>query len=288
MRRKEKAQKKNRIMPDIHLVVFLVLLTTICLERALTLFIFSAGLECLDQRDLSIGSFVGENGVYDWFATIAALSIVVTLIGLFGSFPAAKSFSFSTVAIAIVNSMIALGILSLSALPWAYFNVEHPLSDRIYSVRNAIAPSIDFETPAQFRRYSPPNPLVWNCVSDDCSDEPDDLNAEFVHRDLNITLKNVIVSDCMTPEFNIATKRAIGGSLEGYSGDKRRFARVYFDELGRFVGPKDRSVFTPYLRKQLSQAQLEPSVWELEELLITLYEHEQGVLSQNEGDKSAQ
>lgn len=280
--RRKKTKKKSAYSPDIHHVVFVVLLSVICIERSLTLFTFSAGLECLGQRDLSIGSMVGENGIYDWLALIAVSSIALTAIALLGSVASRQSNSVSTKAIATVNSLIAIGLLSLSAIPWAYYNVGHPLSDRIYEVRNAIAPELYFTTPKQINLYSAPNAQIWECVSDACSENFDDLNAEFVHRELKVTLKNMVVSDCMSREFNVATKLAIGDSVQGYTGDKRRFARVYFDDAGRFVGSRDRSVLTPYLRQQLSAAQLEPSDWDFVELIITIHTHEENFFREAE------
>ena len=280
--RLKKIRKKKAYSPDIHHVVFVVLLSALCIERSLTLFTFSAGLECLDQRDLSIGSIEGENGIYDWLALIAVSSIVLTGIALLNSFATKQSINISAKAIATVNSLIALGLLSLSAIPWAYYNVGHPVSNRIYDVRNAVAPELHYVMPQRLNWYSAPNAQIWECVSDECSENFDDLNAEFVHRELNITLKNMVVSDCMFPDFNIATKLAIGDSVEGYTGDKRRFARVYFDEMGRFVGPRDRSVFTPYLRQRLSEAQLETSNWDFEELITTIHSHEENFLREAE------
>ena len=280
--RLRKIRKKRTYSPDIHHVVFVVLLSVICIERSLTLFTFSAGLECLDQRDLSIGSIEGENGIYDWLALIAVSSFVLTGIALINSVATRKSISISAKAIATVNSLIALGLLSLSAIPWAYYNVGHPLSDLIYDVRNAIAPDLHYAMPQKLNWYPAPNAQIWECVSDECSENFDDLNAEFVHRELKITLKNMVVSDCMSQDFNVATKLAIGDSAEGYTGDKRRFARVYFDEMGRFVGPRDPSVFTPYLRQQFSDAQLESSDWDFEELIITIHTYEENLIS--EGD----
>lgn len=281
---RKKNRKKKAYTPDIHHVVFLVLLSVICIERSLTLFTYSAGLECLDQRDLAVGSIGGESGIYDWLALIAVSSILLTVVSLLSSIEARQSNSKFTYAIATVNSLIAIGLLSLSAVPWAYYNVGHPLSDRIYEVRNAIAPELHFSTPKQLNLYSPPNAQIWECVSDECSGDFDDLKAEFVHSELKVTLKNMVVSDCMSREFNVATKLALGDSLDGYTGDKRRFARIYFDDAGRFVGPRDRSVFTPYLRQQLSTAQLEPSDWDFEELLITIYTHEENFMREGAVD----
>lgn len=279
---RKKKRKKKAHTPDIHHVVFVVLLSVICLERTLTIFTFSSGLECLEQRDLAIGSIEGENGVYDWLALIAVSSIVLTAVALLSPIATRQSNSKSTKAIAAVNSLIALGVLSLSAIPWAHYNVGHPLSDRIYEVRNAIAPELYFSTPQQLSRYSPPNAEIWECVSDECSGNFDDLRAEFVHRELKVTFKNMVVSDCMSREFNVATKFAMGDSVDGYTGDKRRFARVYFDDAGRFVGPRDRSVYTPFFKQQLSTAQLEPSDWDFEELITAIYLHEEKLMREGE------
>ncbi|MCI5044935.1 MAG: hypothetical protein MRY72_09575 [Aquisalinus sp.] len=222
----------------------------------------------------------GDNGIYDWLALTSASSIIVTAVGLFGSILSQNTITTTTITQAIINTLIALGLLFLSAIPWAYFNVGHPLSDRIYQVRNTIAPDNFYVPRRQKNWHSPLNTLIWDCVTDACTTELDDLNAEFVHRYLHVTIRNMIVSDCMTPEFNRAARLAMGAPLGDYTGDKRRFARVYFDEFGRFVGPRDRSVFTPYLRKQLSSAQLESSNWDFDELLITIYEHEQNFLTE--------
>ncbi|MEL6415192.1 MAG: hypothetical protein AAFQ15_09675 [Pseudomonadota bacterium] len=170
----------------------------------------------------------------------------------------------------------------MSAIPWAYYNVGHPLSDYIYNVRNAIAPASGYVMPEKLNWYSAPNSRIWECVSHKCSENFDDLNAEFVHRELKVTLKNMVVSDCMSPDFNVATKLAIGESIEGYTGDRRQFARVYFDEMGRFVVPRDRSVFTLYLRQQLSVSELEPSDWDFDELMIAIYDHEENFLRSSE------
>lgn len=280
--RRNKFTKRSVYIIDIHHVVFVVLLSVMCIERSLTLFTFSAGLECLHQRDLSIGSIDGENGIYDWLALIAVSCVVLTGIALINSVATRRPISISAKAIAAVNSLIALGLLSLSAIPWAYYNVGHPLSDYIYDVRNAIAPDSDYVMPERLNWYSAPNAQIWECVSDECSENFNDLNAEFLHRELKITLKNMVVSDCMSPDFNVATKLAIGETIEGYTGDRRQFARVYFDEMGRFVGPRDRSVFTLYLRQQLSEAQRKPSDWDFADLMIAIYDHEENFLRSSE------
>ncbi|MEO1189242.1 MAG: hypothetical protein AAFW60_09215 [Pseudomonadota bacterium] len=81
----------------------------------------------------------------------------------------------------------------------------------------------------------------------------------YHHRHLPISYRFIVYSDCMTPEFNLATARAIEADMTGYDGDRRRTARAFFDQDGRFIGPKYRWFNTPLMQSQLSHAEKEPS-----------------------------
>jgi len=268
---------REPLAPNIHGTIFIVLVAVICIERVISLFIISAGLNCEAQRDLSVGESVSTAGVYHWLLVIALASVLVTMLAAVLRYFSNTHVTWSGWLLPIINILIAVGIMAVSAIPWAYYNVGHPLSDRIYHVSAFFAPDAYFESPTLIREYLP-DADVWRCDSDSCTGRMDDTQSVFVHRTLNVSFKNMAVSSCMSNEFNRATKKALGDSIEGYSGDKRRFARVYFDERGRFVGPHDRWVFTDHLKAQLTEDQLQPSEWDFEEMLLEVSDSQSSII----------
>lgn len=223
-----------------------------------------------------LGETAFDTGFYDLIVTIAVIGIFMAVVEYWLSFwgrrttPTKHRWSLPT-----INVLAGLGLLAICATPWAHFNVGHPLADRIYEVRSVIKPDMHYVSPGNIREYSY-DPNVWSCTSGPCQSERDDTRSLYTHRTLGISFRHVAYYDCLTPEFNIAIKDAIGESIDGFDGDVRRFERAFFDQDGRFVGPNARWFDKPLMRSHLSDAEKQPSPVSFDDLITQLanWDHE--------------
>ncbi len=213
-----------------------------------------------------IGATQDSAGFYDWIFAIALLALVATVTGISSNLILSEIRRLRAVILAVANSLIAIALIFLCAIPWAYYHVEHPLSKAIYAVQNAVPVQMYFVLPPPSQAYYL-DPETWECTTDDCRVDLDDVESEYRHRELNITVRRMATAECMSPEFNRATMRALGQSIDGYSGEKTSKSFIYFDSKHRLIGPRDRTTLTDHLRGQLTPSQLEPSDWDFLDLL---------------------
>jgi len=206
---------------------------------------------------------VGESGLddgfYDVIFKIALVAIVVTCLdyGLRRSLKALRPKKHRW-GFPVVNVFLGFGLIGLSAIPWAHFNVDDPMADRIYFARSLIMPS----DPSRLTMPTYPydiNPAVWRCSEGPCDGDRKNTVSTYHHRHLPLSYRFLVYADCMSPEFNLATARAIGADLTDFDGDRRRIAHAFFDQEGRFIGPRYKWFDTPLMRTQLSTAEQQPS-----------------------------
>jgi len=252
--------------------LFIVLVGIICLERILSGFTIAVDVTCEEHRTLMFGATSGETGIHDLLIWIAFSVLAVIIADIAANMMAGHAQPKNQGALKTINVSLAFGILALCAVPWAYYNVGHPLSDRIYQVQNMLRPSLKF-IPAPTVERRAPDPNIWECSTGECSGAWGDVESIFVHRETGVSYRSMLVADCMSPEFNRATMAALGRNIDGYDGDRRRFAHIYFDQEGRFVGPNYKSINTRLLRSQLSPSELEPPELSLDEIIDALWGH---------------
>lgn len=218
-----------------------------------------------------LGETASETGFYDVIAVIAMISLGLAGLDLaLRRQPRSSPRTKYRWALPVVNILIAVGLLAIIATPWAYFNIGHPVSDRIYQVRNVIAPSTGFERSSLLRPNYFIDPAIWRCDDGPCEGDPNDTLSIYHHRYLELSFRFVLFSECMTPVFNIATADAIGTNTTNWDGDRRKTARAFFDKEGRFIGPHYDWFNTPLMRSQLTDQEKRSSPISLDHLLTRL------------------
>lgn len=263
MDRVKTRRRTNRNQPihyfGFQTALFLTLVTVYCLERVVSPTIIASDLTCVGQRTVLLGETALETGFYHGIALIA--TICIGLAGLEYGLN-----NYSRIAprrkmrwgIPVVNILLGIGLLAIIATPWAYYNVDDPLADRIYQGRALIAPDIQFADPGLRFKYDV-NPYIWSCDVGSCDGDPMNTVSTYHHRHLPISYRFVVYHDCMSAEFNLATMRAIDADLSNWDGDRRRTARVFFDQDGRFIGPNNKPIKTALMRANLSETERLPS-----------------------------
>lgn len=199
-----------------------------------------------------LGETALDHGFYHVIVWIALIAMLATLLDYALTIYAQRSSSAkSGWGLPMVNVFAGLGLLSISAIPWAHFNVGHPLSDEIYKARALIAPEHEFvgSGPWPFGI----DEVVWRCDVGACDGDPKNTESIYHHRHLDISFRYVLYSQCMSPEFNLATAQAIDVDMTDFGADRRRTARAFFDEEGRFIGPQYRWFTTPLMWSQLTE-----------------------------------
>lgn len=209
-----------------------------------------------------LGETAFENGFYDVIIAIAAFSLIIAALDylLTARIGEARTRYWRLPAI---NVIAALGLISLSAIPWAHYNVGHPISDRIYEARNLIAPEWPIYQPIGIRAYEF-DPDVWSCDVGACDGDPMNTESIYRHRALGLSFRFVVYSECMSSEFNLATTRAINADMPWFDGDRRRTGRAFFDKEGRFIGPHFAWFDTPLMRSNLTEAEKQPTTLSFE------------------------
>jgi len=261
--KEKRIQKRRRSAHyfDFQTALFLTLITVYCLERVLSPTIFSLDLTCVGKRTVLLGETALESGTYHALAVIAIVSLGLALLEFALQRPRKLSLGTKRLwALPAINVLAALGLLAIIATPWAYYNVGHPLSDRIYQLRGMIAPSMHFERPDLLRTYSI-DPEIWHCDNGPCEGDAHDTISTYHHRFLDVSYRFVLISECMSSEFNLATAKAIGINTTNWNGERRVTARAYFDRDGRFIGPHYKWFRTPLMWSQLTDHERQtPSV----------------------------
>lgn len=255
---------------DFQLALFLILLTVYCLERVLSLSIIASDLTCIDKRTVFLGETSLDSGIYHALTIIALLTLGLVLLEFAlqittNSFSRARRYW----VLPTINFLATLGLLAIIATPWAYYNIGHPLSDRIYQVRGMIAPSVHFERPDFAADYSI-DPEIWRCDNGPCKGHPRDTVSIYHHRYLDFSYRFVLISECMSPEFNLATAQAIDAQTKTWDGERRVTARAFFDGEGRFVGPNDKWFRTPLMWSQLTGEESQTSSLSFDHLMVQL------------------
>lgn len=199
-----------------------------------------------------LGETALDHGFYHVIVWIALVAMIATLLDYALSIYAQRrSPSKSGWRLPMVNVFAGLGLLSISAIPWAHFNVGHPLSDEIYKARALIAPEHQFVGSGPWPYGI--DEVVWRCDLGACDGDPKNTESIYHHRHLDISFRYVLYSECMSPEFNLATAQAIDADITDFDGDRRRTARAFFDGEGRIIGPNYRWFTTPLMWSQLSE-----------------------------------
>lgn len=266
MKRRKTSRKSRSRGFDIQSSIFVVLLSVIVLERLLTLFASTTGFTCLDQRTLMIGATQDSAGFYDWIIAISLLALAATVAGVTSDLILSEIRRLRSVVFAVTNILISVALIFLCAIPWAYYHVEHPLSKAVYAAQKVVPFEMYVVLPPPSQVYYL-DPDTWECTTEDCRIDLDDVESTYRHRELNITIRRMVTAECMSSEFNRATMRASGQSIDGYSGEKTSKSFIYFDSNNRLIGPRDRVTLTDHLRQQLNPSQLEPSDWDFRDLL---------------------
>lgn len=239
--------------------LFITLISVFILERVSTFSTLTSDWTCVGQRTAMLGETGFDLGFYDVIIAIAVVAMLAALLDYtLRHRVSALRPSKHRWGLPLVNMVAGLGLVAICAIPWAHFNVGDPLADRIYQGRALIAPDVQYQNPENLRAYSI-NPNIWHCDVGACDGDEKDTVSTYHHRYLPISFRFVVYSDCMSPEFNLATKRAIGADMTGFDGDRRRTARVFFDQDGRFIDPDIRWLNTPLLWSQLTEAEKQPA-----------------------------
>jgi|GEM_PF-7134796 len=257
--------------------LFITLISVFILERVSTFSTLTSDWTCIGQRTAMLGETGFDSGFYDIIMMVAVVAVFAAFLdyALTHGIPALRPKKHRW-GLPLVNVCAGLGLLAICAIPWAHFNVDDPLADQIYQGRALIAPDIQYETPANLRSFSI-DPNIWYCDIGPCDGDDKDTVSTYHHRYLPISFRFLVYADCMSPEFNRATARAIGADMPVFDGDRRRTERAFFDQDGRFIDPEIGWLNTPLMRSQLSEDEKQPASisfnramtllanWELEE-----------------------
>lgn len=213
-----------------------------------------------------------DSGFYDFLVTIAWMIILLTLLDYVISLKVRHTKTEKCGwGLPVINLTAGFGLLAICATPWAHFNVDHPLAKPIYSVQNLIKPDIWYSSPPNIRRYAY-DPDIWSCSLGPCLGEETDTQSVYTHRALEISYRYVAYYDCMTPEFNVAVRKAMELPMGERGGDMRRYERVFFDTDGRHISFGSPWIETPLLRSNLSEQERQASPMTINELMHLLAE----------------
>lgn len=218
----------------------------------------ASGLSCSGQQTVLVGQTALEDGFYQTVFTVVILAAFVAILAFGLNALGNRRTQTIDWALMTANVLIALSLAAVCAVPWAYYNVGHPLSDRVYQVRNVVAPQTYYVEPGSVRRIAV-DPTVWQCENGPCEGDPRDTKSQYRHVQTGLSYRFVFYSECMPPQFNIAAAQAIGAAEPKFGGDRRRTARAFFDQEGRFIGPRDAWFATPLMWAQLSTTEKEPA-----------------------------
>ncbi|MHA7898216.1 MAG: hypothetical protein ACX94B_00015 [Henriciella sp.] len=272
-RRENNRVRKRRRSPryfGFQTTLFLTLVTAYCLERVLSPTVISSDLTCIGKRTVLLGETASEMGVYHVLALIALVSLFLAILEFALQWvERSSSHSKRRWALPIINALTSLGLLAIIATPWAYYNVGHPLSDRIYQVQAMVGSGAQFERPGLLSAYSI-DPEIWRCDNGPCGGDASDTVSTYHHRFLDFSFRFVLISDCMSSEFNLATARAAGVNTTTWNGERRITARAFFDSEGRFVDPHNKWISTPLMLSQLTELERQPPNISFDKLMTQL------------------